>query len=181
VTPEEAAAVDDRFTEAYSRCASAVYRYALRHAGAIGADDVVSETFMVAWRRRSELPQDPLPWLIAVARRTLQNQRRGEIRRARLAGAVGHWEQAVTSTVIHGPDAADMISEREVTVAALRQLTDIEREALLLVAWDGLTAAAAAVVAGCTTRAFEVRLSRARAHLARELDARDRSDAGTHC
>ena len=59
--------------------------------------------------------------------------------------------------------------ERATAVAALAELSNLEREALLLVAWDGLSNADAAVVAGCTQRAFEVRLSRARARLTREM------------
>ena len=47
--------------------------------------------------------------------------------------------------------------------------TEAEREALLLAAWDGLRSADAARVAGCSVRAFEVRLSRARARLNRAL------------
>ena len=52
-------------------------------------------------------------------------------------------------------------------LAALGELTELEREALLLIAWDGLSNGAAAAVAGCSVRAFEVRLSRARARLTR--------------
>ncbi len=54
-------------------------------------------------------------------------------------------------------------------IAALADLTDLEREALLMVAWDGLTNTQAAQVAKCSVRAFEVRLSRARARLSRTM------------
>jgi RNA polymerase sigma-70 factor (ECF subfamily) len=56
-------------------------------------------------------------------------------------------------------------------LTALAELTALERESLLLVAWDGLTTRDAARVAGCSVRAFEVRLSRARARLARAITA----------
>lgn len=52
-------------------------------------------------------------------------------------------------------------------------LTDAEREAVLLVAWDGLTNREAARVAECCVGAFEVRLSRARARLARSMASSD--------
>jgi DNA-directed RNA polymerase specialized sigma24 family protein len=52
---------------------------------------------------------------------------------------------------------------------ALRELTGREREALMLVAWDGLTPAEAAVAAGCSATAFRVRLHRARRRVAARL------------
>ncbi len=56
------------------------------------ADDVVAEVFVVCWRRFEDVPADPLPWLLGVARRVLSTQRRGERRRGalreRLAEAV---------------------------------------------------------------------------------------------
>jgi RNA polymerase sigma-70 factor (ECF subfamily) len=53
--------------------------------------------------------------------------------------------------------------------SALASLTDHEREALLLVAWDELSAGDAARVAGCSTAAFRVRLHRARQRVAGRL------------
>ena len=67
------------------------------------------------------------------------------------------------------PGADHDVVERDSLLRALAGLSDLEREALLLVAWDGLCARDAATVAGCTVRAFEVRLSRARARLTRAV------------
>jgi DNA-directed RNA polymerase specialized sigma24 family protein len=51
------------------------------------AADVVAETFLVAWRRMDRVPEgdEARLWLYGVARRQLANQRRGELRRSRLA------------------------------------------------------------------------------------------------
>ena len=51
------------------------------------AGDVVAETFLVAWRRMDKVPagDEARLWLYGVARRQLANQRRGELRRSRLA------------------------------------------------------------------------------------------------
>src|SRR5439155_83532 len=59
----------------------AVFAYARRRATKDEADDVVSETFLVAWRRFDELPAEPLPWLIGTARKVLANRRRSDDRR----------------------------------------------------------------------------------------------------
>ena len=43
------------------------------------ADDVIADVFLVAWRRLEEVPADPLPWLLGVARRTLANRCRSAV------------------------------------------------------------------------------------------------------
>ena len=82
-----------RFELLYAKYAPAVKAYVLRRAAASTADDVVAEVFVVCWRRFEEVPVDPLPWLLGVARRVLSTQRRGERRRGalheRLAGQTG--------------------------------------------------------------------------------------------
>jgi RNA polymerase sigma-70 factor (ECF subfamily) len=142
-----------------------VYAYARRHCDATVAQDVVADTFLVAWRRWSDVPAEPLPWLLVVARNTMANQRRGVLRQFRLAGSLARVEE------LAGPasGADHTVVERDTLARGLAQLSDAEREALLLVAWDGLRNADAAAVAGCSPRAFEVRLSRARARLARAV------------
>ena len=57
--------------------------------------------------------------------------------------------------------------------AALEQLPDKEREALRLLAWDGLSTADVAVVLGCTRATLAVRMHRARRRLAQIIDGPD--------
>jgi len=78
---------DARFTEVYEAHYSVVRAYAWRR-GPSAADDVVAETFMIAWQRLDSMPAESLPWLIGVARNVLLNQRRGG--RSRPA-APCHW------------------------------------------------------------------------------------------
>lgn len=147
--------------ELFRAYATNVYAYARRHVGPDGADDIVSETFLVAWRRREELPEAPLPWLLVTARHLVSNQRRSGRRADQL------WLAAVRDLwrVPAAMPADEALIEREEHLRALQACTRPEREALLLVAWDGLSPEEAAVVAGCSTRAFTVRLSRARARM----------------
>ena len=51
------------FSELYEQFAGRVLAYARRHANRDDAEDVVAETFHVAWRRRDVVPDEPLPWL----------------------------------------------------------------------------------------------------------------------
>ena len=73
----------ERFVTLYERHASLVLAYARRRIGADDAEDVLAETFLVAWRRRDDVPDDALPWLYAVAGNVLRNRARSARRRAR--------------------------------------------------------------------------------------------------
>ena len=75
---------EDRFEELFREHYGAVRGYALRRAPADLAQDAVSETFLVAWRRLDDVPADALPWLFGVARRVLANQRRSADRSSAL-------------------------------------------------------------------------------------------------
>lgn len=143
-----------------------VFAYARRQCAATDAQDVVADTFLVAWRRRSDVPEPALPWLLVVARNTIANRRRHERRQDSLT------DVAADLARMAGPAAgADRsVLERATLLEALAGLTDLEREAVLLIAWDALSSRDAAAVAGCSVRAFEVRLSRGRARLDRALD-----------
>ena len=143
-----------------------MYAYARRHTDAASADDVVAETFIIAWRRLSDVPADALPWLLVVARNTMANLRRAHARGQRLADELA----ALHRLAAHAPAVEHEVVDRDRTLAALAALTSLEREAVLLIAWDGLAPRDAARVADCTERAFNVRLHRARRRLARELD-----------
>jgi DNA-directed RNA polymerase specialized sigma24 family protein len=68
-------------------------------------------------------------------------------------------------------DPGDNVADAELLRLALERLSPLSREALMLVAWHGLSAARAARAAGCSRPAFAVRLHRARARLAAELAA----------
>lgn len=161
-----AAAREERFEGLFRANYPAVRAYALRRTSPDAAQDVVAETFLVAWRRLDEVPADALPWLYGVARRVLANQRRTADRGAaledRLAGAAPR---------LPGRDPGDSAGDAELLRVALGRLSETSREALMLVAWQGLSGARAARAAGCSRAAFAVRLHRARARLAAELAA----------
>lgn len=155
---------EQRLADLYDLWAAKVHAYALRHCGVEGAEDVVSETFIVAWRRIDVVPDDALPWLLVVARNTIAHRRRSAGRRARLDDALA------TRSPDQERTTEEIATSRLETLEALRHLSAKEREAVLLIAWDGLTITAAADVAGCRDRAFRARLTRARAHLRAALD-----------
>jgi RNA polymerase sigma-70 factor, ECF subfamily len=156
---------EERFEELFREHYGAVRGYALRRIPGDVAQDVVAETFLVAWRRLDDVPADALPWLYGVARRVLANQRRSAGRSSALE------ERVATTAVAASNDLGDDLGEGELVRLALGRLSDRDREALMLVAWHGLSGVRAARAAGCTRAAFAVRLHRARGRLAAELDS----------
>jgi len=150
-----------------------VLGYAIRRTDdRAAAEEAVSETFLIAWRRLDAVPADALPWLLGVARKVLANQRRAARRRAPDGPLVPL--EAVADPV-PGAAVADVVADREAFAAAFASLSASDREALALVNWDGLSPREAATVLDCTPATFYLRLHRARRRLLKELEARGHS------
>jgi RNA polymerase sigma-70 factor (ECF subfamily) len=159
-TPDE-----ERFRLAYQRHAGAVWRYLARRLGDDDlAQDLTSEVFVIAWRRRRDAPADSLPWLYGVARRVLANDRRAARAHARRVHALA--EQLAGAPAEEPSGAA---------AAALARLSERDREVLLLIAWEGLEPHELAAALGCRPSTARVRLHRARRRFSALLDSEGRS------
>lgn len=138
-----------------------------RGASRAEAEDVVSEVFLVCWRRLDDIPSPALPWILGVTRKVLANQRRSRARQRAVTERIGQsfavWDGGWVS-----PSSAGDFGDGG--LEALARLSEPDREALLLVAWDGLTNKEAAGVLGCTQSAFGLRLFRARRRLMKQMD-----------
>ncbi|MDT0386299.1 RNA polymerase sigma factor [Streptomyces dubilierae] len=167
--------------------AQAVHGHAARWLGDPGtADDVVSLTFLEAWRLRSKLLDDAAfaartgqeedvgdglrAWLFGISTNVLRNTRRAA-RRHRAALERLPDRRSVADTE---PDFADALvgrmedTERLAAArAALEQLRPREREVFALCVWSGLSYADAAVALGVPVSTVRSRLSRARQRLRR--------------
>jgi RNA polymerase sigma factor (sigma-70 family) len=165
-----------RFTRIYQENYPRVLGYAARRTSAELAGEAVDEVFLRAWRRLPDLPDPPLPWLLVAARHVISEQRRGgakaDVLAAEMAGEVSGWAGA-------HPDPSDAVVERNVVLQAVADLSEVDREALMLTVWDGLGHRDAARVAGCSIGAFAVRLHRARRRLDAELARLDQVDGPT--
>src|SRR3954451_8959822 len=118
------AAAEARFRDVFSHLGH-VAAYARRR-GSRDADAIAAEVMTIAWRRLSDVPlDDPRPWLYATAR----NLAWAEARRQ----AAGRNGEDAREPIAAGPE----ISELDPCLAeALRALSALDREALLLVAWE---------------------------------------------
>lgn len=157
---------DDRFSAFYSAQFADVWRFARRRTDTgEGADDVVADTFAVAWRRRAEIPADGARlWLFGVARTMLANQRRERQRRGRLHLRIVS-EDAPPAAYEH-----DHTDHGELW-RALAALPPDDRELLLLRAWDRLGAGEIATLLDISAATVSSRLHKAKRRLDRELEA----------
>ncbi|MFD7261188.1 RNA polymerase sigma factor [Streptomyces sp. NPDC059874] len=160
----------EAFRELFAAHARLVYRHAVRTTGDRAlAEDVVSLTFLEAWRLRAKLRDEggsPRPWLMGIATNVLRNTSR----------AARRYDRALLRlpdpTAV--PDFADelvgRLADAEQLAAAhlaLGRLRRAEREVFTLVVWSGLGYAEAAEALGIPVGTVRSRLSRARDRLRR--------------
>lgn len=74
----------EQFTVIFDLHYPAVLAYGLRRVDRESAHEMAAETFTIAWRRRVHVPDPPLAWLLATARRVLANELRRGARSRRL-------------------------------------------------------------------------------------------------
>jgi RNA polymerase sigma-70 factor (ECF subfamily) len=157
------------FEQLYAQTRSDLLAYALRRsANAEDAADVLSETYLIAWRKLEQIPTgaEARLWLFGVARNLLrrgaERHRAGDALADRLAREV---REAVQADAAPAEDRAVRALR-----AALATLSERDREILTLTAWEELTPREIAAVTGMPANLVRVRLHRARARLASRLE-----------
>ena len=159
----------ERFTDLYRSQHQKIFDFACRRVGAEVALEVVSETFLVAWRKFSDLPDEIVPWLYRVASFEIANQRRRQVRSDRLHSAIALDQR---DTQAAGP-ISDLSGD---VAAAFESLSDGDQEILRLATWERVTMAEGASVVGCSVSAYRMRLHRACARLGKRVrDAKPES------
>jgi RNA polymerase sigma factor (sigma-70 family) len=156
-----------RFRELFDAHYSGVARYVLaRGFRAADADDVIAATFEVAWRRLDRVPAGTgaLPWLLTVARNLARNEERKMTRER-------SFQHGLASAAAPAAETnADGRAEWDAVRVALGQLRPMDRDLILLVAWDELSPSQAGTVLGLLPMTARSRLHRARQRLAALLD-----------
>lgn len=154
----------ERFATIFDRHAAHIQRYLARRLGQQAADDLVAETFLVAFdkRARYDLARfDARPWLYGIATNLVRQHQRQEIREYRLRATVGPEpdQDSHADRVAAQVTAAAM---HRMLAAALAALAEGDRDVLLLIAWEGLTYEGVAEALGIPVGTVRSRLSRAR-------------------
>jgi len=163
----------ERFAVVFDRHYGHIYAYAARRLGRDLAEDVASETFLVAFDRRlgyDTARVDARPWLYGIASNLIARQARAESRRYTMLAQAGGNELVDA----HDDVAAarvDALAVRGRLAQALARLPGAERDVLLLVAWAGLSQQEAAAALGIPAGTARSRLHRARREMRQALGA----------
>jgi RNA polymerase sigma factor (sigma-70 family) len=159
----------------YERHALPVFRYLARRAGPPAAEDLLSEVFIAALSASSRVVAhdsgSALPWLYGIALNVLRRHFRRQQPTQGAARDPGPDWDAVDARL-------DARAERGRLQAALADLSESDRELLLVVAWEGLTYAEAAAALGISPGAARTRLHRARRRALKTLQARGGGPGG---
>lgn len=170
---EESASRPDRFGAIFDRHAAHIHRYLARRLGTEVADDLVAETFLIAFRQRDRYdPQrrDARPWLYGIATNLVAQHGRQQARWHRL------WRSVPVERDVwcHAEQVADDVTARATRRAltdALGRLPAGDRDVLLLVAWEELTYDQVAAALGIPVGTVRSRLNRARRKVRAALSA----------
>ncbi|HEX5609759.1 MAG TPA: RNA polymerase sigma factor [Solirubrobacterales bacterium] len=170
-TPASFAAIFDRHYDV-------LHGYLQRQAGADVADEVASQTFLVAFDRRGRFDltrASARPWLFGIAVNLLRHHYRGVRRQLRAYERTG---VDPVADAFDGLEArVDAAAMGRALAAALARLSVEEREVLLLYAWADLTYTEIAETLGLPVGTVRSCLHRARGRV-RELLEGDRASTG---
>lgn len=187
MTPEDTEADDDAsvigrsraepslFAVIFDRHSRHIHRYLVRRLGPSAADDVLADTFLIAFSKRAKFDltrPDARPWLYGIATNLVSRQWRAEVRELKLRQAVG--PPAVDDG--HADRVAEQVSAQALggdLDRALAKLRPRERDVLLLVAAEGLGYQEVAEALAIPVGTVKSRLNRARGHVRAELAALD--------
>ncbi len=160
---ERCATGDDRaFDELYRRGAQRVRGFLVRLSGnASLADDLTQETFVRIHRARGSFAVGAaaLPWMFAIARNAfLDHARRENVRRSSSA-RIAQPREAAKDT--HGDEVFSAQEMLGIVRDTLERLPMLQRDAFVLIRFEGLSVSEAAQVLGATEAAVKVRAFRA--------------------
>jgi RNA polymerase sigma factor (sigma-70 family) len=154
----------EAFAVLFDRHASAVHRYLGRRVGEL-ADDLLSETFLIGFRRRADYRAERVevrPWLIGIATNLVHGHVRSEQRRYRALARAAAEPADHGADPGEGTDRLDAQAMRGPLAAALAGLKGRDRDVLLLFAWGQLSYDEIAAVLDVPVGTVRSRLNRAR-------------------
>jgi RNA polymerase sigma-70 factor (ECF subfamily) len=146
------------------------------------AFDVVSDTYLVAWRRLDTLlaADEPQAWLYGVASKTLSNLNRSQYRRESLLNRVVELESHRSD--VDPAESVEWSDELVAVLTAMDRLSEYDRELLLMAAYEDLSHTEIALALGTAPVLIRGALFRARRRLERQTRqvAQQRYDVSGH-
>jgi RNA polymerase sigma-70 factor (ECF subfamily) len=158
---------DEEFARVVAAHRNAILRFGLRRLDdRSAAEDLVAETFIIAWRRMNALPSkdEELFWLYGIAGKVIANLRRSQQRSSRLEIRLAFEREAVTEEPRYSQADVEELME------GLASLSDDNRELIQLAYWEKLSYREMGVALCCSEKAAGIRLSRARQALRNRLN-----------
>lgn len=158
---QKSPSADARFRTIYDSNFEAIRSYCVRRVPLSDVNDVLSEVFLVVWRRIDEVPEgvEARLWLYGVARRVVSNSARSRLRSDRLL------TKAMGRRQPDAPDPATIVLDNDLAaevMTAMAKLRPADQELLRLRMWEELSSTDIGSVLGLSAAAVDVRLSRIR-------------------
>lgn len=157
------------FAELFDRHARTLGGYAARRLGADAAEDILSETFLVAFAKRKTFDaswDSALPWLYGIASRLIRKHRSREAKHLRSTIESAGREDRVSAGQF---EAANARLDAELSARALApliaSLSVKDRDTLLLYAWGDLTYEEVAAALGIPVGTVRSRMNSIRRRL----------------
>lgn len=165
----------ERFAILYDRHHQRVHRYVARRLGHDLADDLMAETFLIAFQARARYDlayADARPWLYGIATNLIGRRHRAETRFWRLIAQTGV-DDTVEPPIDQVTDRVTAQSMRRELASAVAGLPRGQRDVLLLTAAGGLSAEEIASALGIAKGTVHSRLNRARKKMRNVLGETD--------
>jgi len=181
VQSSDADLIDNDFGALFDRHAVAVYRYLARRIGVTAADDLLAQTFLVAFERRSNYDRarpDARPWLYGIATNLLRRHLREEVRQYRAWARTGIDPVVAEGHADRVADRVDASAWSGNLATALARLKAPDRDVLLLFAWGSLSYEEIAQALDIPVGTVRSRLHRARAAVRAALPDLEENDHG---
>lgn len=157
------------FAEVFDRHAASVESFLRRRLGADAAQDALSETFLIAFRKRDSFDrtwESARPWLLGIAARVAARHRATEARHWRAVVAAAGGDRSTEGGIDEAAVRMDAAAAIKALAPRIAALSVKDRETLLLLAWGGLTHEEIAQALGVPVGTVWSRLNRVRRKLA---------------
>jgi RNA polymerase sigma-70 factor (ECF subfamily) len=147
------------FTRLYEQSSRDLLAFLLRRCKTPdAAADCLAESYRIAWEKRDRIPggDEARPWLFGVARNVV---RRDLVRDQRTAAATGDLVAAAERA------GATLVPQDTSVADALAELSELDREIMMMLSFDGLAPREVASILGLSANVVRVRAHRAREKL----------------
>jgi RNA polymerase sigma-70 factor (ECF subfamily) len=153
----------DKFVATFRAHLQDISKYLTRRVELGEVEDLASEIFAIAWRKRESCPEGfELPWLYKIAGFVVSNHRKKTSRRVLLL--------PLLENDLSAPSAEDVALDGSGIALAFELLSPKDRQILSLLVFEQLSVKQISVVLGVTENSTSQRLKRARERLAKHLD-----------